>query len=228
MLDKFSQLIDLIKSIEDRLGIRKLIEYTLYFLILAFITNWKDVLYNVETILNGKMEVRHSELLEKREKLEKNVSDILTDLRVSIYADRIILFEYHNTVSNFAGIPFRFMTMTQVNLGYRIPPLDSDKYSSINTGLISEFTKDLDRNGYIEVRDFDSFKSVYPTMSKLIASDSIKNAAFVHLNGTTKPLGFLLIEWTNDDYHPNWMDVRNESQKVSQKINALILSIKQQ
>jgi hypothetical protein len=71
MLDKFSQLIDLIKSIEDRLGIRKLIAYTLYFLILSFITNWKDVLYNVETILNGKMEVGTLNSLRKEKNWRK-------------------------------------------------------------------------------------------------------------------------------------------------------------
>lgn len=222
MLENFTRFIELVKEMDSRLGIKKLIIYTLYFLLLVSFTNWKDILYNFEDLLNIKLESRHSQLLEKRSEIEKEVSNKLTDLRIKLNADRVMLFEYHNTVSNLAGVPFRFMTMTQMKLGYDIPAIDHEKYISINTGIISDFTDYLDKYSYLEIVDMEEFRRQFPTMGKLISSDKSKYASFVYLNGINKPLGFILLEWVSSEFTPNWKAVEKESRKTAQQINASI------
>lgn len=224
MIEKIKKIIEIVREVDRKLGLKKLVLYTLYVSIVLGLLNWKTVLTNIEDTMNRHKAREHNELLDRREKINTEISGVLLELRISLNADRVILMEYHNTVSNLVGIPFRFMTMTQMRLGYGIEAPDHNKYTSINTGLISEFIQDLNHNDYIEVKDMESFNLVYPIMAKILTGDDCRYAAFTNLSGSRTPVGFIIVEWVREEDHENinWNTVRSELSKSSKDINRII------
>lgn len=215
MIDRLTKVSELIKDLDSKLGVKKLMLYTAYFFLVSSFANWKDTMINFENLFS----VRHSERLQVRSRAEYDISNHLKNLRSILNADRVLLFEYHNTISGLSGVPFRFMSLTQIEYGYGIPQIDTDRYQSINTGIIKEFTSYLERYQYLCCEDYSKFKRTYPTTSKIFESDNIRCLAIEHLRGSSNQLGFIVVEWTNEStYLPNWDAVRTELSKAALRI----------
>lgn len=226
MVEKLTKLFNAFIKFHDRIGVRYITMYVVYALLIISALNWKSILtYASDTIDTHKRE-KHLELLLVRDSVNSRMNAIVNDLRSEIDADRIFIIEYHNTVSNLRGIPFKFMSLTVDNSSKSIDQIDINRYSQLNTGLFTSFITDLKEKNYIELMDIEG-GCRYPNICTLLREDKAKNAAIILLPGVEMPLGFLMVEWTDKESSDiNWNYSRSRISRSASSINALLTNLK--
>ena len=227
MIDKFTNLLNSFIRFHEKLGIKYITMYLIYTLILVSALNWKSLVIGVSEVIDSHKKEKHIEMIKERDEINMEMYDIITDLRRSIRASRVMVFEFHNTVANVSGIPFKFMSITCNSEGRKVEPTNILKYGSLNTGLLASFLQDLKKNVYIEIKDIEK-NCEYYNIRNLLYEDKAKNAVAHELIGIGGiPLGFILVEWI--DYESdelNWSFTRSEMDKASQSLNILMADSK--
>lgn len=192
---EFKSIIQTISDIEERLGIRKLTEYTLFFMILYATFNFTSIISSIMDIQERIAKKEHLRKLRLRDELMDELLPILVELRTRAEAQRVLYFEYHNSTENFVGIPFKYANLVAVKQEYGTPRFDKEKYRDINSGLLGSMYSDLRHQGII-LNSGPEFLEKYPEIGDFFSSqDGSVIQMFINLPGVEDPLGMIVLEW---------------------------------
>lgn len=228
MIEKLNALLNSFVKFHEKLGIKYVTMYVIYTLVIIAALNWRSLITMVSDTIDRHKQEKHLELLKARDEINREIDEIVVDLRRDLGADRVFVIEYHNTISNLRGLPFKFMSITSYDTKRNVDPLDLAKYNQLNTGLFTKFIQMLRNETYIEFRNVDKQCDIMNICNLLIEDDS-KNAAICQLSGVEIPLGFIVVEWVreeNDNDQIDWETVRNKVYRSSQVINVLLTNSK--
>ena len=228
MIEKLNALLNSFVKFHEKLGIKYVTMYVMYTLVIIAALNWRSLITMVSDTIDRHKQEKHLELLKARDEINREIDEIVVDLRRDLGADRVFVIEYHNTISNLRGLPFKFMSITSYDTKRNVDPLDLAKYNQLNTGLFTKFIQMLRNETYIEFRNVDKQCDIMNICNLLIEDDS-KNAAICQLSGVEIPLGFIVVEWVreeNDNDQIDWETVRNKVYRSSQVINVLLTNSK--
>lgn len=228
MIEKLNSLLNSFVKFHEKLGIKYVTMYVIYTLVIIAALNWRSLITMVSDTIDRHKQEKHLELLKARDEINREIDEIVVDLRRDLRADRVFVIEYHNTISNLRGLPFKFMSITSYDTKRNVDPLDLAKYNQLNTGLFTKFIQVLRNETYIEFRNVDKQCDIMNICNLLIEDDS-KNAAICQLSGVEIPLGFIVVEWVreeNDNDQIDWETVRNKVYRSSQVINVLLTNSK--
>lgn len=228
LTDKFRSLSETITMIEEKLGIFRFIQYSLFILAMYVAFNFTSIVENVMKIQSEIEKKDHERRLLMRDDLMSELNPLLVELRSGTGASRVLYFEYHNSTENFVGIPFKFANLVISNQVYGCPGYDPTKYKDINSGLISGIYDDLKRNEVIinkGIANDPVFYSMYPEIHEFFSSqDGSVQQVFVNIPGVHSPMGMVVLEWVNEEVKTNeeWKDIENKVLSEVPRINALI------
>lgn len=195
MENKFKSLVQTISEIEEKLGIRKLIEYTLFFAVLYGMFNFTSIVGSILDIQERIQKKEHQRKLKLRDELMDELPPILIELRSRAEAQRILYFEYHNSTENFVGIPFKYANLVMVKQEYGTPGFDKEKYRDINSGLLGSMYGDLRKHGVL-INSGPDFLEKYPEVGDFFSSqDGSTTQMFINIPGVDEPLGMIVLEW---------------------------------
>ena len=135
--DKFKMLSETLSMIEEKLGLLKFVQYSLFILVMYVAFNFSSIIENVMKMQTELAKKEHEKRLLMRDDLMTELNPLLVELRSGTGASRVLYFEYHNSTENFVGIPFKFANLVLSNQIYGCPSYDISKYKDINSGLIS-------------------------------------------------------------------------------------------
>lgn len=223
MISKLNALIDSFVSIEQRLGLRKYIKYSLVTIFLiALIPVALDpkgcIKGTVRYFIDLSNEIENDRMVE-RDRLMKELDSLLRELRAETGADRVVYYEYHNSIENEAGIPFKFCDLVQQAPRQGLPEL-----SPLDNVNVSRFSR-----LYCAVRDSEvvvnkggqEFYDRYPGFTEI--SNGSKRQIFVNIPGIQVSLGLVVIEYSADNNHEvDWDEAVKSALRQSTRINALI------
>lgn len=228
LTDKFRSLSETITMIEEKLGIFRFIQYSLFMLAMYVAFNFTSIVESVMKIQSEIEKKEHERRLLMRDDLMSELNPLLVELRSGTGASRVLYFEYHNSTENFVGIPFKFANLVISNQVYGCPGYDPTKYKDINSGLISSIYDDLKRNEVIinkGVANDSVFYSMYPEIHEFFSSqDGSVQQVFVNIPGVHSPMGMVVLEWVNEEVKTDeeWKDIENKALSEVPRINALI------
>ena len=226
--DKFKMLSETLSMIEEKLGLLKFVQYSLFILVMYVAFNFSSIIENVMKMQTELAKKEHEKRLLMRDDLMTELNPLLVELRSGTGASRVLYFEYHNSTENFVGIPFKFANLVLSNQIYGCPSYDISKYKDINSGLISGIYDELKKNNIIINRRMDStneFYSKHPEIHDFFSSqDGSKQQVFINLPGVNSPMGFIVLEWMDEKQKSkeDWEDIRDKINSEITRINALI------
>lgn len=229
-LDKLKSLSETYAMVEEKLGIRRFIQYSLFILAMYATFNFNSIVENIIKIQTEIKKKEHEERLNMRDGLMSELNPLLVELRSRSGASRVLYFEYHNSTENFVGIPFKFANLVLFNQAYGCPDFDVYNYRDINSGLISRIYGDLKKNEIIinkgRAEDIE-FYTKYPEIHEFFSSkDGSVQQVFVNLPGVNFPVGMIVLEWVDENEKINsdseWKRITSVITDELPRINALI------
>lgn len=224
--DKLKMLSETLSMIEEKLGLLKFVQYSLFILVMYVAFNFSSIMENVMKMQTELVKKEHEKRLLMRDDLMTELNPLLVELRSGTGASRVLYFEYHNSTENFVGIPFKFANLVLSNQVYGCPSYDVSKYKDINSGLISGIYDELKKNNVIINKGGESeFHSSHPEVHDLFSSqDGSKQQVFINLPGVNSPMGMIVLEWTDEKIktEEEWEDIEDKINSEIPRINALI------
>lgn len=224
--DKLKMLSETLSMIEEKLGLLKFVQYSLFILVMYVAFNFSSIMENVMKMQTELVKKEHEKRLLMRDDLMTELNPLLVELRSGTGASRVLYFEYHNSTENFVGIPFKFANLVLSNQVYGCSSYDVSKYKDINSGLISGIYDELKKNNVIINKGGESeFHSSHPEVHDLFSSqDGSKQQVFINLPGVNSPMGMIVLEWTDEKIktEEEWEDIEDKINSEIPRINALI------
>ncbi len=224
-IDKIS---DIIIKIDQSVGFKNLLRYVVLILVLFGIFNFKAIVKGGIELVQEISDELHTERLERRDELLKDLAPILQEYRAATGADRILYFEYHNSKENLVGIPFKYLDLVLQNSRYGISLVSESRFKDVNIGIISPIYEGI-KTGDVIYRmnmEDESFHFKYPGTYELFDSDV--SQAFISIPGITQPVGMIILEWKRDmnEEDVRWVEEYSygHSGYIS-RINGLIMSM---
>lgn len=226
IVDKFKMLSETLSMIEEKLGLFKFVQYSLFILVMYVAFNFPSIMENVMKMQTELVKKEHEKRLLMRDSLMTELNPLLVELRSGTGASRVLYFEYHNSTENFVGIPFKFANLVLSNQAYGCPSYDVSKYKDINSGLISGIYDELKKNNVIINKGEESeFHSSYQEVHDFFSSqDGSEQQIFINLPGVNSPMGLIVLEWMNEKIktEDEWKDIEDKINSEIPRINALI------
>ena len=217
---------DTLVRVDERLGLKKLIKY---FIVLGIALLLIPVLADPREAVKGTVEffvdlaneIDHDKQ-QQRDEVIKNLVPLLRELRAETGADRAVYFEYHNSIENEAGVPFKYVDLVQQSpkMGLSpLPPLDN-----VNASRFAELYLDLIDRGYIVNPGDSGFYYRYPGAQEISGRSVMQ--VYCNIPGIQLPLGMIVLEWY-DKENLDWDAVTKFACKESLRVNALMQGIAQ-
>lgn len=227
--DNLKDIAEVIINLDKTIGFKRVILYIIVILCIIGLFNFKSIVKGSIEFITELNEEIHSEKMEKRDELLRDLTPILQEFRVSTGADRILYFEYHNSKENLVGIPFKYIDLVLQNSRYGIPRSPEVDFRDINVGIITGLYEDI-KLGDIIICNGDSdilFKNNYPgTFEQFHESDGSQQLAFISIPGIKQPVGIIVLEWLNlGTFNPGKLkEIERNSNSFISRINGLIMS----
>lgn len=224
-IEKFCDILEKIITRLDSVGFSKLMTYTLYLLFLMALFNWRTVTTSIYEVVSKYQVQKTIESVNTRGSINVEINSILHNLRVNCGADRVLLFEYHNTQQSIGGLHFKFMSVTGEDANTGIKYI-GQKYQSINTGLLQSFVSDLDDRSCLTIKS-DTTSINYPIMRYMMEDEGVGISYYSVLQGELCPLGFISLQWetSREKSYPDHSRIHSYMQSASLKITALLNKI---
>lgn len=215
---------DTLVRVDERLGLKKLIKYLIVLgislLLIPVLADPRGAIKGtVEFFLELTAEIDRDKQIQ-RDEVIKNLVPLLKELRAETGADRAIYFEYHNSIENEAGVPFKYADLVQQSpkMGLApLPPLDN-----VNASRFAELYLELIEQGYVVNPGDSSFYYRYPGVQE-IAGKSVMQV-YCNIPGIQLPLGLIVLEWY-EKKELDWDIITKFARKESIRINALMNNI---
>ena len=227
MLELVSKVFDFIRILEKKFGIKTIITYSV---IIAIIGS----MFNLDAIVTKLLDYgdmiemkRHDRDLNARAKINEQVHLYLIELRVRLNADRVMLYEFHNSVSNLIGIPFKYISLSAHAEPYGIEL--TPKYDDVNSEVIGKFIRNLQNTMFYHTDDIENLRRMDPFVPEVLNDPKALSSGYQYISALNKPLGILVVEYHNPNKLPNnyeWSSIRNMCSKASQDLNSIIVKYK--
>lgn len=223
-VDLFVKLVGLIKEADKRFGFVKVISYTTYILLVIAAFNWKYIVREVSSYMKEVETNLHSDNLQVRENIGNEVHPYLVELRAKVGSDRVMLFEFHNSINNLIGMSFKYITMTDHAEAYgsRFQP----KYSDVNSEIIGTFVRNIKVTMFEKYSDLDELRRYDPAVPDVLNNPQAVSACYQYMSVLGRPLGILVFEWHGDNTpktEAEWVNIRSKCSQAAQDLNDIIL-----
>lgn len=224
MIQRIEDLMDTLVRVDERLGLKKLIKYLIVLgitlLLIPVLADPREAIKGtVEFFLELTAEIDRDKQTQ-RDEVIKNLVPLLRELRAETGADRAVYFEYHNSIENEAGVPFKYVDLVQQSpkMGLAsLPPLDN-----VNASRFAELYLDLIEVGYIVNPGDPDFYYKYPGAQELAGKSVMQ--VYCNIPGIQLPLGMIILEWY-DKKEINWDVITKFTRKECLRVNALMQSV---
>lgn len=232
MNEKIRTIIDSIIKLDENIGFKRVVRYTILILIIIGIFNFKAILTGIIEMCNEVSEQIHSEKMELRDELLTELRPTLAAFRTDVKADRLLYFEYHNSNENLVSIPFKYVELVLSSTGYGIAPVSDTRYNDFNAGSISCLYDDI-KDGriiYCSGAADEEFLRTYPGVFELFnGRDQSHRQIYISVPGIRQPIGLIVLEWMDDEDTGPEVNIREVFEKIRKgnymtTINGLILS----
>ena len=232
MNEKIRTIIDSIIKLDENIGFKRVVRYTILILIVIGIFNFKAILTGIIEMCNEVSEQIHSEKMELRDELLTELRPTLAAFRTDVKADRLLYFEYHNSNENLVSIPFKYVELVLSSTGYGIAPVSDTRYNDFNAGSISCLYDDI-KDGriiYCSGAADEEFLRTYPGVFELFnGRDQSHRQIYISVPGIRQPIGLIVLEWMDDEDTGPEVNIREVFEKIRKgnymtTINGLILS----
>ena len=198
-MEKLKGFLQILVYIDEKLGLGKLIKYTMFFMLIYSIFNFPEIVKITMDIQEKIAKEDHQRRLRLRDELMDELPPLLVELRTKSEADRVLYFEYHNSTENFIGIPFKFANLVSFNQEYGTPGFNPEKFKDINSGLLCGIYGELKRRGVI-LDEVKKGKYLYQDIHEFFSSQDGSNLhAFINIPGYDTPVGMIVLEWLNPE-----------------------------
>lgn len=198
LLDKLKDISDFFIRIDQKIGFKKVFKYVLLILLVLGIVNFKTVVKEIVEVVSEINEERHTEQMQLRDELLRDLQPMLNEIRAHVRADRLLYFEYHNSKENLVGIPFKYADLVLQSASYNVSAVPDDLYKDINIGTIAPLYEELKHD--IVSSDDTLFCYTYPGTYELFnGNDGSEKQVFVSIPGVDQPIGMLIFEWVDED-----------------------------
>ena len=231
ILNNLSKFSDTLIKIDEKLGFAKFRKYFYLGLLLIVFLNITSIARGIIEFVDEVSSDIHSNKMRLRDEYMTDLGPILTEFRASTQADRILYFEFHNSIENLEGVPFKFFDLVLANSAYSVSEVPGATYKNINASMyINLFNKiKEDQLVYCGGIYDERFKRLYPGVHELFyESDHSVQQIIINIPGVKQPMGFIVLEWMDSE-----TDVVANKEMISKKIsgfipriNALILAKK--
>lgn len=223
--EKIDELSESLIKLDEKLGMKKIIQYLFLALLLAGILNAKDILkWGIELIGELSNEI-HVEKMERRDQLLQELVPELHELLGLTGADRVLYFEYHNSKENLVGIPFKYVDLVQQSVHYGVPSAPLNNFRDINIGNLTNLYEDLKVKKVIPctAQTREEFKLKYQGNYEFFnENDGSVQQIFINIPGVKQPIGMIVIEWL-DDKQIDTEEISECAHESVHIINGLIL-----
>lgn len=202
ILDKLKDFGNTIIVLDEKVGFKKLKHY-------VFLVVFVVGLFNINTIATGLVEFVlniaeeiHKQKMVMRDEYMTELIPTLVELRTGVGADRVLYFEFHNSVENLDGLPFKYFDLIKSCAKYGVPEVPGEVYKNVNSGMYTELFDDIKTGEVVYcsgVYDHD-FRKKYRGIFKLInEKDHSAQQVFFSVPGVKAPIGFIALEWLDED-----------------------------
>jgi hypothetical protein len=186
-----------------KIPIFKSIQILFILLIFGIIWNEKDKIFDgiinyVNTRIKSQEDKIHSSALQDSIRKEKYITAFLNRLLTDTGASRASLFEFHNGVSNLAGIPFIKFDETGEVVANSVK---EEKVDNVNLSVdtIVKLLPNFIANKCYSVSESDADSSLKLLMQR--HGTEYITACPVFVNGKVEPIGFVQVSWTRGWTH---------------------------
>ena len=198
IINAFKDLANCLIALEKNLGFRMFVKYTLYLLLIVVVLNYRTVVKEaVEFVAEINSEI-HIEKMKLQDSYYRDLTPLLAEFRAEVGADRVMYFEFHNSVETLEGLPFKFFDLVKCVPEYGIPEVQGDIYKNVNAAMYSELFFDINNGKILTCHGvYDkSFNTTYRGIYKLInESDHTEQMVIFSVPGIRRPIGFIILEW---------------------------------
>lgn len=224
--EKIDELSDSLIKLDQKLGIKKIIQYLIILLIFIGIINIRSVLkWGIEFVSTLNEEI-HTEKMERRDQLLLELVPELRELQGATGADRVLYLEYHNSKENVVGIPFKYIDLVLQSTRYGIPMVPLNNFRDINVGNLTMLYEDLKTQKIItcQTSNVEEFQNRYRGNHEFLSeNDGSAQQVFITIPGIRQPIGIIILEWMDPEKEIDMLKVRKESTMMISTINGLIL-----
>jgi hypothetical protein len=146
------------------------------------------------------------------------------DIGVLMYtldADRVFIFELHNGKKNISGLPFRYVDMSY-EVANRENGVDRcyKKYQDVPLNMYVFPTYMYKEKFFVGTAD--AVEEIDYDFAKSLKEDGGKYVAFIYLNGSDEPLGFLGISFHRSTNLPDDKVIENKMRAYGNTISELL------
>ena len=202
IIEAFRNLANSLIALEKNLGFRMFVKYTLYLLLIVGVLNYRTVVREaVEFVTEINSEI-HIEKMKQQDSYYRDLSPALSEFRAEVGADRILYFEYHNSVETLEGLPFKFFDLVKCASKYGTPKVHGEVYKNVNAAMYSELFFDINNGKILTCQGFHdkNFRETYHGFFELLnESDYSEQQVIFSVPGIHRPIGFIVLEWMEDD-----------------------------
>lgn len=151
------------------------------------------------SVLKERFKVKkHNQLIDMRKLLDAQIQESLERLVFRTNASRAYVFEYHNGMENFNGVPFIKMSNTYEITNTGVRPVQASM-QAVPTSLFAHFICALDSNDYVllDTHDWDDrYKSV---LKETLVEQNVHKAVCVKItNADMKTVGFAGLDYVEE------------------------------
>ncbi len=198
IINAFKDLANSLIALEKNLGFRMFVKYTLYLLLIVVVLNYRAVVREaVEFVTEINSEI-HTEKMKLQDNYYRDLSPLLAEFRATVGADRVMYFEFHNSVETLDGLPFKFFDLIKCVPRYGIPEIHGEVYKNVNAAMYSELFFDVNNGKVLTCKGFydKNFRSKYQGFYELVSeSDHSEQQVIFSVPGIRRPIGFIILEW---------------------------------
>lgn len=198
IIKAFRDLANCLIALEKNLGFRMFVKYTLYLLLIVGVLNYRTVVREaVEFVTEINSEI-HIEKMKLQDSYYRDLTPLLAEFRAETGADRVMYFEFHNSVETLEGLPFKFFDLIKCVPKYGIPEVQGDVYKNVNAAMYSELFFDVNNgkiltcHGFYDKEFNTDYRGVYELISGL---DHSEQQVIFSVPGIRRPIGFIVLEW---------------------------------
>lgn len=202
MLDRLKAVADTLIALHTNIGYKMIVRYTLLVLFVVAMFNIRSITTGAIEFISDIREEIHAEKMSLQEEYYTDLSPLLAEFRAEIKADRVLYFEYHNSDESLDGMPFKYFNMMKCIPRYGVPEVAGNKYKDISSSMYTELFSEIRDGDIVTCRgSFDTdFRRRYRGVFELLNSnDHAKQMVIFSVPGIRKPIGFIVLEWLEDD-----------------------------
>ena len=192
-------------------------------LLIDTVNSQNDKMLNYIINKDTKKTEKHNEMLNDRMDMSARISEKLRDILYVNGADRISIFEFHNSFHNLVGVPFAKYSCTFEWFKPGVQSIQS-KIQAMPFSSISLVVKDILNNGCRQIKydSVESLEQVNPVLYSLLKTYKVNAIIYNALYDTKNHMiGLLVIEYHNGPIpnNINYEEIKIDAGEITSILN---------